>query len=186
MRSDRSRLTGNFNTKPKTYLTPNRKQQSSFQSPTSSPYSSPTKLSKSEKIMCQKEDEFLNELHQFHEEVSKYEEKKNQLSLDSAKLAKDSISLLSLASNLSVYQQKLEQRANLAHEIMSDPIDDLSSEIKLIEQLESEVESYRKKLPEPPTEEEIHEIEDKLREAENIQNLNLIRSQKLDKKKKLY
>lgn len=183
MRSDRTRLTGNFNTKPKSYLTPNRKQPTSLKSPSSMSYQSPTKSSKVEKIMCLKEDEFLNELQQFHQEVSEYEEKKNQLSTNSAKLAKDSISLLSLASNLSVYQQKLEQRANFAHEILSDPIDDLSSEIKLVEQLEKDVEVYKNKLPQLPSEEERQEIEDKLREAQHIQNQNLFRSQQLEKRK---
>ena len=186
MRSDRSRLTGNFNTKQKTYSTP-KKHQTSFQSISgSSLFSSPikdTKLTKNEQIMCQKEDEFLTELHKFHEEVAQYEEKKDQLSMNSRKLAKDSISLLSLASNLSVYQQKLEQRAKIAQEILSDPIDDFSAEVKLIEQLEKDVELYRSKLPKPPTEEEIQEIEDKLREAEEIQTQNSIKSQQLEKKK---
>ena len=188
MRSDRSRLTGNFNTKPKTYSTPKKKQSSFLSTSGSSLYQSPvkdSKLTKSEQIMCQKEDDFLNELHEFHQEVSEYEKKKDLLSTNSTKLAKDSISLLSLASNLSVYQQKLEQRAVIAQEILSDPIDDLSSEAKLIEQLEKDVQLYKDKLPEPPTEKEMQEIEEKYREAENLQNQNSIRSQQLEKKKKL-
>lgn len=188
MRSDRSRLTGNFNTKPKTYSTPKKKQSSFLSTSGTSLYQSPvkdTKLLKNETIMCQKEDEFLDELHKFHQEVSEYEKKKDLLSSNSSKLARDSISLLSLASNLSVYQQKLEQRANIAQEILSDPIDDLSSEAKLIEQLEKDVQLYKEKLPKPPTEEEIQDIEEKLREAEAMQNQNSIRSQQLEKKKSI-
>ncbi|OHT03513.1 hypothetical protein TRFO_29122 [Tritrichomonas foetus] len=90
---------------------------------------------------------------------------------------------MSLASNLSVYQQKLEQRANIARQILSDPIDDLDCEIRVVEQLEKDLAVFKEKVPQPPSPEEIAEVEDKLHQAEQLQKTNSLRSQVLEKRR---
>ena len=181
------RLTKDFNSKDSKFSTPITKVSTSFQTTPRSPYPSPNKkVRRADEIVCEKEENFLEDLREFHAEVSKYEELKEQLTASSRKLAKDSISLLSLASNLSAYQQKLEQRANFAHQILSDPIDQLDTEERLVKHLEDDLALFRQKVPNPPTPEEIQEIDEKLRQAEQIQNTNAIRSQQLEKKRRFF
>lgn len=135
--------------------------------------------------LSKREEEFLIELKEFYEGVAHYEELMGQMEKNKQRLAGKSLNLLQLASNLSAYQQILEERANEAQQILSEPLDDLSHEQQLIDQLEKEVKEYKQKLPKTSSGDKEADISSKLEQAQRIAAENTVKENELKKKQVL-
>ena len=130
----------------------------------------------------EKEEDFLKELREFYSGVARYDEEKKEMMESKRRLAEKSLSLLELAAKLSAEQAMLEQRAEQAQQIMAEPLDDLTHEKQLVEQLEREVEEFKKKLPK--TDEKKFEIIDrKMQEAQELAAENVLKEKELQKKR---
>lgn len=133
----------------------------------------------------EREEDFLRELRDFYNGVTRYDEVRMEMERSKQRLAKKSLDLLQLASELSAYQQMLEQRADQAQNVMSEPLDDLTHERQLVEQLEGEVEDFKKHLPKSDEENKLEIIDRKMQEAQTLAAENILKEKELRKKKVL-
>lgn len=115
-----------------------------------------------------REEEFLIELKEFYEGIDKY----NQLKAEYEEMLRNKetgrFSLIEFASRLSMYQDMLEQRFDAANQVLTEPMDDLDAEERLVQQLEQEVVQLKSSLPQEVSPEAQLVIDQMNKEAEQI------------------
>ena len=130
-----------------------------------------------------REEEFLIELKLFYEGIDKY----NQLKAEYEEMLRNKesgrFSLIEFASRLSMYQDMLEKRFDAAQQILSDPLDDLDAEERLVQQLEDEVIRLKNSLPQEVSPDAQNTIDEMMREVDQINAENEINREALRRRK---
>ena len=130
-----------------------------------------------------REEEFLIELKLFYEGIDKY----NQLKAEYEEMLRNKetgrFSLIEFASRLSMYQDMLEQRFDSAQKVLSEPVDDLEAEERLVQQLEQEVIDLKNGLPQEVPPEAQLTIDQMMKELEQINADNQLNQSTLRRRK---
>ena len=186
--------------KSKSYLTTKNWTTPSPKKPTIQTFSSPDPTVKShvynrdlldhETDLSLREEEFLIELKEFYEGVLRSNEYKEEYEEMLRSMNQGAFSLIETAAQLSAYQDILEQRAQIAQNTLTEPLDDYKGEEKLVMQLEAEVLRLQSTLPgdvSPDAEETIAKMIKEIEELdkENELSREAVRNRQVENEKKL-
>ncbi|KAK8889991.1 hypothetical protein M9Y10_034749 [Tritrichomonas musculus] len=115
-----------------------------------------------------REEEFLIELKLFYEGIDKYNKLKEEYEEMLRNKQTGRFSLIEFASRLSMYQDMLEQRFDAAQQILTEPLDDIAAQEKLLKKLEQEIDQLNNNLPQELSPDSQNAIDKMMLEIEQI------------------